>query len=341
VLSELLSSHPTPLLSMRISPATQALAVFGVGLGIVSAAPVEQRATASDFNPPPGGDTTILNYALTLEYLERQFYKEGLANYTQADFVAAGFVDPFYSNLKEIYFDEETHVSFLAGALAGSAVHQATYRFPSTTAASFVALSSVLEGVGVSAYLGAAGSIADKSYLTAAGSILTVESRHSAYIRSALKQSPFPKPFDTPLDFNQVFSLAAQFITGFAAGDPDLPFKPFPSLSIQPSQYPYKAGSSSVTFSHAKKNAMDAGLIKSNTAVYAVFFSGLDKYYVPVYETAGNSGDFKVDKIPAAVVIGGLAPTGQVYVVLSTSCDAVSDENTISGVGVLEVNSRK
>jgi hypothetical protein len=81
--------------------------------GLTVAAPVEQRdgPYAVDFNAPPGGDVTILNYALTLEYLERKFYEEGLANYTQADFVAAGFPDPFYDNLKEIYYDEQ--VSFL------------------------------------------------------------------------------------------------------------------------------------------------------------------------------------------------------------------------------------
>lgn len=74
---------------------------------LATAAPLEQRDTVEDYNAPPGGDTTILNYALTLEYLERKFYMEGLANYTQADFVAAGFADPFYANLKEIYYDEE------------------------------------------------------------------------------------------------------------------------------------------------------------------------------------------------------------------------------------------
>ena len=79
--------------------------------GLAAAAPVEQRDVAKDFNPPPGGDVTILNYALTLEYLERKFYEEGLANYTQADFIAAGFPDPFYANLKEIYYDEKVSFS--------------------------------------------------------------------------------------------------------------------------------------------------------------------------------------------------------------------------------------
>ena len=175
-----------------------------------------------------------------------------------------------------------------------------------------------------------------------AGSILTVESRHSSYIRAALGESPFPKPFDTPLDFNQVYSLAAQFITGFAPHAAPLPFKAFPPLVIQPSQYYYTAGSSSVTFTHAKKNAIAAGLIKDNTPVYAVLFSGLDKYYVPVYETQGNSGDFKFDHIPAGGN-GVLPPTGQVYVVLSTADGKtdktmVNDANTISGVGIIEVS---
>jgi len=141
------------------------------------------------------------------------------------------------------------------------------------------------------------------------------------------------------LDFNQVFSLAAEFITGFAKGDPALPFTAFPALTVQASQYSYVAGSSSVTFTHAKKNAIAAKLITASTPVYAVLFSGLDTYYIPVYESAGNSGDFKFDKIPAATSTV-LAPAGQVYVVLSTADGVktkVSDENTISGVGIIEV----
>ncbi|KAI4211443.1 MAG: hypothetical protein LQ351_005745 [Letrouitia transgressa] len=299
--------------------------VASLALSLISASPVEKRVSA-----PKVDDGVILNYALTLEYLERKFYQEALANYTQADFVAAGFEDPFYANLKEIYVDEQTHVKFLSGALKAAGITptvELQYTFPATDVKSFVTLSSVLEGVGVSAYLGAAAYIVNKDYLTAAGTILTVEARHSSYIRAALDQSPFPAPFDTPLDFNQVYSLAAPFISG-GSSPVKLPFEAFPALTLQCTQYYYEADRSSVTFTGAYTAAQTFG-IKKDTIIYAVFFSGLDKKAVKVHITAGDK-DYKIDRLPAGIA-------GQVYVVLSKSATEVTDENIIAGPAILEV----
>lgn len=62
-------------------------------------------------------DATILNYALTLEHLEAAFYTIGMKNFTQADFVKAGYADPFYANLQKVASDEAEHVTFLTTAL--------------------------------------------------------------------------------------------------------------------------------------------------------------------------------------------------------------------------------
>jgi hypothetical protein len=133
-------------------------------------------------------------------------------------------------------------------------VLEVTYKFPFTNPKNFIGLASVPEGVGVSTYLGAAAGIVYAPYLTVAGSILTIEARHSSYIRAALSESPFPKLFGTPLDFNQVYSLASQFIVPFQASSPALPFMaftPLPRHRVIAIQLHSRQLCSSVTFTGA------------------------------------------------------------------------------------------
>ncbi|KAL0939033.1 Protein rds1-like protein 1 [Colletotrichum truncatum] len=303
---------------------TLPLVLAAASAASVIAAPLESRA---NYDPLPGGDVTIIQYALVLEYLEREFYKQGLSNYTEAEFCEFAGDDgsKFYNNLRTIYEDEKTHVEFLRSALGASAFPEPYFAFPTTTAQSFLSLAAVLEGVGVSAYLGAAPVIADKNYVHPAGSILAVEARHASYVRNAIGQKPFPKAFDTPLNFNQVHSMASQFIVGFAPGTPALPFKAFPKLEVN-----FVKGFDGVVFNGAFAAAVAANTVPSGAKVYAVFFSGLDTYYSEVFV---NGADYVVEDIPEGA-------TGQVYVVLSTANgkDAeVTDENTVAGVGIIEV----
>ena len=64
-------------------------------------------------------DGVILNYALTLEYLEAAFYKEALANYTENDFKDAGFYG-VRKNIVAIGGHEQAHATFLSSRLPNS-----------------------------------------------------------------------------------------------------------------------------------------------------------------------------------------------------------------------------
>ncbi|KAL3480800.1 ferritin-like domain-containing protein [Aspergillus californicus] len=290
----------------------------GAALGLVQAGPVTKRADITDAD--------ILNYALTLEHLEAAFYEEGLKNYTREDFMNAGMTDSFYDNLKMVGMDEVSHEDFLTQALTAAGarpVARCNYSFPSTDAKSFLSLASVLEGVGISAYLGAAASIMDKTYLTAAGSILTVEARHSAYLRAALGEAPAPHPFDTPLDLNEVYTVASPFITSCPSSNGELPVKAFPSLimSMSPME-PAVAGS-------VIRLMVGDGFEMMDTAnVHAAFITVTG----PMWAAAVSHGEggFTV------TVPEGIA--GQSYVVLTNGDKQATDDNILAGPAIIEVN---
>lgn len=73
--------------------------------------------------------------------------------------------EPFVrQRIVEIANTEAIHVKTLKGALGKQATSACTYTFPYNSVSSFLALSAAIEGVGVSAYLGAAPLITSKDY---------------------------------------------------------------------------------------------------------------------------------------------------------------------------------
>ncbi|KAL8737739.1 MAG: hypothetical protein Q9181_001396 [Wetmoreana brouardii] len=300
---------------------------------VAAAAPSKNNLLAIRQAAPAITDADILNYALTLEHLEDKFYREALVNFTEADFAAAGYDSTFYSNLKEISSDESTHVSFLTAALtkAGAKpVAECTYNFGVTDVKSFIATSSILEGVGVSAYLGAAADIMSKAYLTAAGSILTVESRHSAYIRASLEESPFPSPFDVPLDYNEVYTLAAPFIVSCPSSNAPLPVKAFPTLTSSPDNPKRITAGTKITLLTPK---VTVKATDGKSPIYAAFITVTGPVFT---EATPVDGGFSLT-VPTAPE--GTAPiAGQSYVVLTGCNTTVTDDTVAAGPAVLEIS---
>jgi hypothetical protein len=162
----------------------------------------------------------------------------------------------------------------------------------------------------------------NKDYLTAAGSILTIESRHSSYIRAALSQSPFPQPFDVPLDFNEVYSLAGQFITGCPASNPPLPVKAFPVLTL---------GTTGTVMTGTTITLLTMGYELSpygggDGTIYAAFITVTGPIIVPATPVDGGY---------SVVVPAGIA--GQSYVVLTSCADKATDDTIVAGPAIVEV----
>lgn len=160
---------------------------------------------------PLQNDTDILKFALFLELLEEDFYIKALA---------AGILSGNVLELTmAVQTHESAHVDFLQTALGGQAFTQDDVEFDFGTAlatqASYLATAQILEQTGVNAYLGALPLITSRSNRTAAGSIFTIEARHTAAFRAFNNApgGPVPAAFETPLTPEQV--VAAVVATGF------------------------------------------------------------------------------------------------------------------------------
>lgn len=173
-------------------------AVYGAG----TVTPfVSQALAQSDM-----GDVEIVNFALTLEYLETAFYTKALE---------LGLSTDVKKLAKLIQDDESQHVDALTATvkkLGGTPAQKPEFTFPDKDEKSFLKLAQVLEDTGVSAYNGAGPAIKSKEVLGAAGSIVQVEARHAAAIRLQNGRVPAPAAFDKALTTDQVLAAVKPFI---------------------------------------------------------------------------------------------------------------------------------
>jgi hypothetical protein len=163
-------------------------AVMGSGALLSALTPAGAAAATGKGRPPVKpfgkGDIGILNYALTLEYLEAAFYNEATKNK-----VAKGAQESAF--LKRTTADENAHVAFLKKALGSKAVAAPKVDFGSATSKSmWLPTSMVLENTGVKAYGGQALNISNPAYISAALSIWAVEARHASVAGLLVKASP-------------------------------------------------------------------------------------------------------------------------------------------------------
>ncbi|WP_445151314.1 ferritin-like domain-containing protein [Baekduia sp. Peel2402] len=183
------------------------------GLGVAAA--IVPGFLGGTANAREGGskkeDIKILNFALTLEYLEAAFYAEA---------VNRGVYSGSVLNFAQVVASHEaTHVATLKSVLGSKAVAKPSFDFKGTTKkwSTFLRTAKVLEDTGVAAYQGQAPRIHQNAVLGPAAAILAVEARHAAWVRDLLyagkSVKPAPEAFSTPHSMSAI--LAAVKKTGF------------------------------------------------------------------------------------------------------------------------------
>jgi Ferritin-like domain len=178
----------------------------GAAYGALAAGPLVRGALAQG----GGGDLEILNFALTLEYLEAAFYEQGGTEVSGLAGEVAGYVKTFGG-------EEQEHVDALTATikdLGGKPVKAPAVDFGDAFSSqdSFLQTAITFEDLGVSAYNGAAPMIQSKDLLATAGGIVQVEGRHAAAIRFAAGEPPAPDAFDPTLSESEVLKAVQPFL---------------------------------------------------------------------------------------------------------------------------------
>jgi rubrerythrin len=200
----------SPLEAVEISGITRSSFILrgAVAAGSVYGAGMVGPFVRQAFAQGDMGDIDILNFALTLEYLEAAFYQEG-AKIDDLSEEAVTLVETFGD-------EEQQHVDALTKTitdLGGKPVKAPGVDFGDlSTEDKFIKLAITFEDTGVSAYNGAAPEIKSKEVLAAAGSIVQIEARHAAAIRLLAKEDPAPDAFDETLNMKQVLKAVQPFV---------------------------------------------------------------------------------------------------------------------------------
>jgi hypothetical protein len=181
-------------------------AVGGAALLGALALPARSRAATTN-------DVDILNYALTLEYLQASFY-------TETERIGALNTNAARRAARVLGSVERAHVRALRKVLGRSAVRRPFFNFQGTTEAEqrFLKTAVAFEDLAVAAYKGQAPLIDSKEVLAAAISIHSVEARHAAWMRHLFGILPASHAFDEPASKPAILEIVGS--TRFIASTP-------------------------------------------------------------------------------------------------------------------------
>jgi len=199
-----------PVIQFRDEPARRNFIKIAALVGAGSTLVATTRHDKTAFADASANDLEILNYALTLEYLEAEFYTRGVKGGSLSG-RALELVTPIRDH-------EQEHVKVVTQVvkdLGGKPASKPTFQFPAgtfTSKSKFLATASAFEELGVTAYHGQVPRIDDADVLKSAASIAGVESRHAAIVADLMGGNPFPASFENHKSMGQVLKAAGQFI---------------------------------------------------------------------------------------------------------------------------------
>ena len=214
-LEELRSDESSRSAFLKIVGGAGAAGALGIFLAACGDDDEEDEAAKTSEEKPAAsgmGDAEIVNYALTLEYLEADFYQQVIDSGEITD-------KQIVETAKKIGESEQAHVDALKGTaenLGAKPAAKPKTNFDDVLAGGpdkILETAASVENLGAAAYLGQAGNITDKEILAAALSIHSVEGRHAAALNLLVGKTIVPDgAFAKPATEDEVLKAIQPFL---------------------------------------------------------------------------------------------------------------------------------
>jgi len=168
--------------------------------------------TRMEKKPTAGGDLAIVQYALTLEHLETDFYNAVINSDVKPPTRALA------RTIVMIRDNEQEHVDALTATVEklGGKPERPKTNFDAVIeggANKILETAAVVENLGAAAYLGQAGRIQSKEILAAALAIHSVEGRHAAALNTVVGKTIVPDgAFAKPASMDEVLPQVKPFL---------------------------------------------------------------------------------------------------------------------------------
>jgi rubrerythrin len=192
------TSRQLPLLggSRRAEFMKRAMLAGGAG---IAGAMIAGSPRSTDAAQLSQADLRALNLLLMVEYTEGAFYDEAIRR-NRLDGELLDYA-------RAVAAQEKEHLDFVRSALGGRAEDEPDFDFGDRTGDpdAFATAAGDLEDLAVAAYNGQGTNVSSET-LAAAATIVSVEARHAAWVRSIVRQPPAPEALDMPRSADQVLN---------------------------------------------------------------------------------------------------------------------------------------
>lgn len=177
-------------------------------------------------------DFESIQLGLYQEWIELDLFNNGLATFSDEDFLAVGLTAEDRSLISFMAHQEEGHATLLSNMLGERAAPQCTYNYPYTTVREFIDFNQKLTRWGESGVWGFINHLDSREVGQLLSQSIATEARQQMSFRQMLGLHPYPVWFETGIPQSWAWSYLAPYISSCPENTTRLAWQNFPALRI-------------------------------------------------------------------------------------------------------------